>query len=77
LYRPVWLDRFTLDVLAGARAWILDTELEFKPGLLAGRIVSKSSSGPGIERSGSTSRSATSSSMPCCTARVFGLGIRF
>ena len=44
LYRPVWLDRFTLDVLAGARAWIVDTELEFKPGLLPGTTVSKSTS---------------------------------
>src|SRR5262245_5773017 len=28
MYRPVWLDVFTLDVMAGARAWILDTELK-------------------------------------------------
>jgi opacity protein-like surface antigen len=42
MYRPVWLDRFTLDILAGARAWILDTELEFKPGILPGVTVSKS-----------------------------------
>jgi len=42
MYRPIWLDVFTLDVMAGARAWILDTELEFKPGILPGATVSHS-----------------------------------
>jgi len=41
MYRPVWLDGFTLDVLAGARAWILDAELKFKPGLLPGTTISR------------------------------------
>jgi hypothetical protein len=44
MYRPVWLDVFTLDVMAGARAWILDTELKFKPGALPGETVSHSTS---------------------------------
>jgi hypothetical protein len=35
-YRAVLTDRFTLDVLGGARIWFVDTELDFKPGLLPG-----------------------------------------
>jgi opacity protein-like surface antigen len=31
-YRAVWLERFTLDVLAGVRIWFADTELDFRPG---------------------------------------------
>jgi opacity protein-like surface antigen len=44
MYRPVWLDVFTLDVMAGARAWIIDTELQFKGGILPGADVSHSTS---------------------------------
>lgn len=43
-YRAVWLDRFTLDALAGVRVWIVDTELEFKPGLLPGMKVDQEKS---------------------------------
>src|SRR6185369_515327 len=35
-YRAVLTDRFTLDVLGGARIWFVDTELDFKPSLLPG-----------------------------------------
>jgi opacity protein-like surface antigen len=44
MYRPIWLDVFTLDVMAGARAWILDTELKFKAGVLPNETVSHSTS---------------------------------
>jgi opacity protein-like surface antigen len=43
-YRAVLTDRFTLDVLGGARIWFVDTELEFKPGLLPGVTVDQSKS---------------------------------
>jgi hypothetical protein len=43
-YRAAWLDRFTLDVLAGVRVWIVDTELEFSPGLLPGVKVDQEKS---------------------------------
>jgi hypothetical protein len=35
-YRAGWLDHFTLDALAGVRGWIVENELELKPGLLPG-----------------------------------------
>ena len=44
-YRAVWLDRFTLDLIAGVRVWIVDTELEFKPGLLPARRSTRRSRG--------------------------------
>ena len=43
-YRAVLTDRFTLDVLGGARIWFVDTELDFKPGLLPGVKVDQSKS---------------------------------
>jgi hypothetical protein len=43
-YRAVSTDRFTLDVLGGARIWFVDTELDFKPGLLPGTKVEQSTS---------------------------------
>jgi Outer membrane protein beta-barrel domain len=43
-YRPLWTKHFTLDVLAGIRAWWVDTELELKPGQLPGVTVDQSKS---------------------------------
>ena len=43
-YRAVSTDRFTLDVLGGARIWWVNTELEFKPGLLPGLEVEQDTS---------------------------------
>jgi opacity protein-like surface antigen len=41
-YRALRTDRFTLDVLGGARIWFVDTELDFKSGLLPGVDVDQS-----------------------------------
>jgi len=43
-YRAVLTDRFTLDVLGGARLWFVDTELDFEPGVLPGFKVDQSKS---------------------------------
>jgi hypothetical protein len=43
-YRAVWTDRFSLDVLAGARFWFVDTELDFRPGAIPGFRVDQSTS---------------------------------
>jgi hypothetical protein len=40
-YRAVWLDRFTLDALAGVRVWIVENEIELEPGLLPGVKVAQ------------------------------------
>jgi opacity protein-like surface antigen len=43
-YRALLTPHFTLDVLAGARIWFVDTELDFKPGLVPGVTVDQSKS---------------------------------
>jgi opacity protein-like surface antigen len=41
-YRALRTERFTLDVLGGVRIWFVDTELDFKSGLLPGVDVDQS-----------------------------------